>query len=183
MQTRAQAAKAAKQTVPVKVAEVEGLDVTLEKLRELQQADLSLTRCFEAAKEGYPVEKGAVRFRVSKETLKRYFQQGNVECSQVCVPKTLRGPLMRFAHDTPMSGHLGAKKTKERIWAMFYWPRMSRDIWRFCVSCNRCRKVSPQGRELSSMLKKDVLAATPSKCTSCHWQLQGLGHEIKGGEI
>ena len=35
---------------------------------------------------------------------------------------------MEVAHDTTMSGHLGAKKTSDRVLANFYWPGILDEI-------------------------------------------------------
>jgi hypothetical protein len=41
------------------------------------------------------------------------------------------------AHDT--LGHLGAQKTSESAQRWFWWPRMGRDIEKFCLSCGPCQ--------------------------------------------
>ena len=38
-----------------------------------------------------------------------------------------------------MAGHMGIRKTEERIRAHFYWPKMHRDIVMFCSSCHSCQ--------------------------------------------
>ena len=42
---------------------------------------------------------------------------------------------MEVAHDS-ITGHLGVKKTKDRIQTNFYWPRMLSDVNEFCRSCD-----------------------------------------------
>jgi len=41
--------------------------------------------------------------------------------SQLLVPKS-REMIFQAAHHSPMAGHLGCDKTRERIMARFYWP-------------------------------------------------------------
>ena len=57
------------------------------------------------------------------------------------VPKTLRGKVMKVAHDSIFGGHLGIKKTKDRIQTNFYWPGMQ-DATSFCRSCDVCQKTT-----------------------------------------
>ena len=61
------------------------------------------------------------------------------------VPKTLRKKVMEVAHDSIFGGHLGIKKTKDRIQTNFYWPGMQGDISSFCRSCDVCQKTTAKG--------------------------------------
>ncbi|XP_070173431.1 uncharacterized protein [Littorina saxatilis] len=146
--TRAQAEAGARPVKPVVVVQIEGLQVTPDQLKVLQQEDETLGRAKRLAKEGKPIQagKGRVEFKMSRGILKRVYREKKVECSQICVPRSLRKGLLKFAHDTPMAGHLGTKKTRERIWADFYWPGLCEDVRRYCQSCDRCQKVTPKGR-------------------------------------
>ena len=42
-------------------------------------------------------------------------------------------------------GHLGIKKTKDRIQTNFYWPGLQGDVTSFCRSCDVCQKTTAQG--------------------------------------
>ena len=53
---------------------------------------------------------------------------------------------MRLAHDPPIGGHLGGKKTLEHIWGTFYWPGMCAQVRKYVESCEQCQKVVPRGR-------------------------------------
>src|SRR6218665_40187 len=46
---------------------------------------------------------------------------------------------MSLAHEEPFGGHLGEEKTRERIKLSFVWPKMRREIDKFCKSCERCQ--------------------------------------------
>ena len=52
---------------------------------------------------------------------------------------------MEVAHDSIFGGHLGIKKTKDRIQTNFYWPGMQGDITSFCRSCDVCQKTTAKG--------------------------------------
>lgn len=44
---------------------------------------------------------------------------------QLVLPRACRGTVMGLAHSIPLAGHLGKKKTTERILQRFYWPNSS----------------------------------------------------------
>ena len=46
---------------------------------------------------------------------------------------------MKLAHEI-YAGHLGAKKTKERIKLSFTWPTIASDVQKTCESCHQCQK-------------------------------------------
>ena len=50
--------------------------------------------------------------------------------------------VMEVAHNSIFGGHLGIKKTKDRIQTNFYWPGMQGDIIGFCRSCDVCQKTN-----------------------------------------
>ena len=71
---------------------------------------------------------------------------GLEECSkQIKVPKMLRKKVMKVAHDSIFGGHLGIKKTKDRIQTNFYWLGMQGDVTSFCRSCDVCQKTTAKG--------------------------------------
>ena len=47
---------------------------------------------------------------------------------------------MALAHEHPLPGHLGPKKTRDRILANFLWSGMDKDIRAFCHSCDLCQR-------------------------------------------
>ncbi|GAA5994209.1 hypothetical protein JCM11641_002880 [Rhodosporidiobolus odoratus] len=51
----------------------------------------------------------------------------------------LRETLRHDAHDA--AGHLGALKTYEALSRSFYWPGMSREVKRYCKSCDLCQRM------------------------------------------
>lgn len=61
----------------------------------------------------------------------------------LCVPagrlgkRSLQELVIDHAHNT--IGHLGAQKTAEYTRRWYWWPRMTRDIERFCTTCGACQ--------------------------------------------
>jgi hypothetical protein len=49
------------------------------------------------------------------------------------VPASLRQMLLKYFHDAVLSGHLGARKTFQKIAENFWWPKMRAEILRACV--------------------------------------------------
>nr|XP_006813473.1 PREDICTED: gypsy retrotransposon integrase-like protein 1-like [Saccoglossus kowalevskii] len=45
-----------------------------------------------------------------------------------------------------MGGHLGHRKTLDRIMSQFFWPNLHADVKRYCQSCDVCQKTTPRGR-------------------------------------
>jgi len=50
---------------------------------------------------------------------------------QVVVPTSYRNDILSMAHETPLSGHLGVKKTLHKILNHFYWPQIHKDVSQF----------------------------------------------------
>src|ERR1700677_2376549 len=90
----------------------------------------------------------------------------------VCAPRSLlKGKrslpeiVIDQAHDT--LGHLGAQKTSEYTRQWFWWPRMGREIEKFCLSCENC-----QMSKSSNQLKPGLLHNLP--IPSRPWQSIGM---------
>ena len=62
------------------------------------------------------------------------------------VPKELRAKILSAAHDKPFSGHMGTRRTLYRLTQSFYWPGVSRDVTKYCKSCEVCLKTKPKGK-------------------------------------
>ena len=58
---------------------------------------------------------------------------------QLVLPVNRRSKVMKLAHEIN-AGHLGAKKTKERIKLSFTWPTIASDVQNTCESCHQCHK-------------------------------------------
>ena len=62
-----------------------------------------------------------------------------------CTPRSLRKYVMSIAHDTINGGHLGIRKTREKIMSNFYWPGIDGVVARYCHSCDVCQKTVSKG--------------------------------------
>ena len=62
----------------------------------------------------------------------RQFTKGNKLTLQLVIPESFSEKVLRSAHETLMSGHLGIKKTMDRVLTEFFWPGVCGDVSRFC---------------------------------------------------
>ena len=68
---------------------------------------------------------------------------------------------MRVGHKILFGGHLGAKKTIDRVAGKFYWPGITADIKRYCASCDACQCTTPRGKVSKLPLGQMPLIDTP----------------------
>lgn len=66
-------------------------------------------------------------------------------CEQVVLPQCYRREVMSLVHDSVLGGHLGVRKTLEKISHHFFWPSIRKDVKRFCCSCHVCQVVGKPG--------------------------------------
>ena len=142
--TRQNESNPSKLSAPV----IEGLDLTPKDISQMQKSDKSLSRLFILA-EVEPQNKSdsSYYYLVKKDILYRVFtppsksRSGNDLIKQVVVPTVLRNRVMFLAHSTNFSGHLGSRKTCDRLTAAFHWPGVYEDVRRFCLSCDTCQRM------------------------------------------
>ena len=67
---------------------------------------------------------------------------------QVVLPKVYRQEILNLAHDSPLSGHLGVRKTVHRILQHFYWPRLKHDVSQYCKTCHTCQVVGKPNQKI-----------------------------------
>ncbi|RUS68487.1 hypothetical protein EGW08_023751 [Elysia chlorotica] len=70
-------------------------------------------------------KKDGIVYRVYNDEIR-----GGANVRQVVLPESLRKYVMSVAHDTITGGHLGIKKTREKIMSNFFWPGMYEDVAR-----------------------------------------------------
>ena len=50
--------------------------------------------------------------------------------------------MLELAHDVPMAGHVGQKRSIRRIRRRFWWPDLEKDAKQYVRSCPQCQKMS-----------------------------------------
>ncbi|MCG7868952.1 MAG: DDE-type integrase/transposase/recombinase [Candidatus Thiodiazotropha taylori] len=71
-----------------------------------------------------------------KKFLKR---DGTGSHTQLVVPLSLRKQVLHQTHDSLLSGHLGCKKTKQKILQKFYWYALKEDVNLHICRCDTCQ--------------------------------------------
>ena len=104
-------------------------------MKELQLIDETLTNYRNLANAGKRklLGDGIVSwFSMDKGLLYRHFSSPKVSDNktfkQLVIPEALRKKVMTIAHDSILGGHLGTKKTLDRISSSFYWPGIQGDV-------------------------------------------------------
>lgn len=82
--------------------------------------------------------------RIRNSSLYRRFITDDDEFGhlQFMVPSAFRNQL-RYFHNIPTGGHLEAEKTLDKIKHTMYWPKMKRDIEKYCLQCDLCAAKKP----------------------------------------
>ena len=139
------------------------LDITPAEIADLQKKDESLSKYFDLASESKSDKENSGVFMIKKGLLYRRYRGDSVssEIKQLMVPTELRGKVLQIGHATPMAGHLGVKKTYDRISTSFYWPGVQKDVRNFCRSCEVCQKMEPAGRTMKVPLAKMPVVFEP----------------------
>jgi hypothetical protein len=65
----------------------------------------------------------------------------------------LREDILREAHDSATSGHMGRAKTLARIDERFYWPGLARDVARYVEHCGTCHRSKHSNQKPAGLLK------------------------------
>ena len=110
-------------------------------LGRLQREDKSLQVARSLAEEG--TQTPQTFFQEEGLLYRKWKCKGQGEDSsieQLVLPSQCRQQVLQLAHLVPLGGHLGWKKTLNRIARRFYWPTMHRDVADFCCSCDTCQR-------------------------------------------
>lgn len=62
---------------------------------------------------------------------------------QLVVPQCRRGKVLEIAHNSVFGGHMGFRKTLERIRYSFYWPGIKANVRKYCDECTECQLRRP----------------------------------------
>ena len=162
VQTRAQvAAEHQRKGRPLKTPEIKVKDVSPEQFRRDQREDGSLEKLFEKVELEKDIERKGDGYFVRDGVLYKANKLGQEEDSGVVVPIIHREAIMQIAHDSIMGGHLGYKKTLDKIRAQFTGPGITADVERYCKSCDACQRTIPKGKVVKAPLGSMPIIETP----------------------
>jgi hypothetical protein len=144
------------------------IDVSKDELSRSQKSDETLKKYRELVEKGTKQKGGQeTSFEERDGILYRVFVHPHINrgkpLRQVLVPQTLRQSVMDVAHNTLMGGHMGARKTLDKILSNFFWPGINGDVTRFCRSCDICQKTAPKGRVKKVPLQRMPIIDQPFK--------------------
>ncbi|MDI9312181.1 MAG: reverse transcriptase domain-containing protein [Limnohabitans sp.] len=84
-------------------------------------------------------------FFIKDSILFKRFVRDNCFKDCIVIPKTHISDVLRHCHDSPLSGHLGVKRTIRRVREKYFWRGMNKDILSYVRSCELCQsKKSPR---------------------------------------
>ena len=69
------------------------------------------------------------------------------------IPKTMREEILFNFHDHVLSGHLGFKKTWEKVKNRFFWPKMLATVKNYVFSCEKCNLQKPSNQKPVGLLQ------------------------------
>ena len=116
--------------------------VSTGEILERQHGDESLAPYFARVGEGAEEVGGAEAFVLEKGVLHRRWREsdGGV-LQQLVVPSEVREALVWLAHEGPLAGHLGVRKTVARLRRNFWWPGMAAQVAEIIKCCHTCQVV------------------------------------------
>ncbi len=57
---------------------------------------------------------------------------------QIVIPAAFRSEILSQFHDSIFGGHLGVKRTREKIQMRYFWPSLDKDVENWVGSCTLC---------------------------------------------
>ena len=143
--------------------ELEAMDIDHKSIKDLQMADTTLDSLRrQEVKQNKDEEiqiiykEGIMYRRVFKRELPEPIEQ-------LILPKQCRQNVLKVSHDIPLAGHLGTKKTLDRIRQRFYWPNMTKDVKNYCKSCETCQITSKHGTKFRAPMQSMPIIEEPFK--------------------
>ena len=123
-----------------------------EDLITYQESDTTLDNVRKFACQDSVKSRNACFFFRNKILYRAFHSATGEVVNQIVVPKAFRLKILEIAHDTPCGGHMGCRKTRNRIMQNFFWPGIFIDVAKFCRSCPKCQKSVSKGRASKAKL-------------------------------
>jgi hypothetical protein len=125
------------------------------KLKKMQEEDAELSQVLHWIKDDKRPETSSLvkespalrhywnlwgTFEICNGVLFRKFRKknGTGDYKQLMVPKAIKLEVLKQMHDVLLSGHLGAKKTREKTLQRFYWFELRIDVNLYVKQCDVC---------------------------------------------
>ncbi len=89
-----------------------------------------------------------------------YLQGKSNRRKRLIAPSELRMQVLHLLHDEPSAGHLGFKRTLNRVSRRYFWPGYITDVRKYCRECRSCgSRKSPSRKEKRPL--HPILATAP----------------------
>lgn len=90
-----------------------------------------------------------------------YFEDWNGNY-RLCVPESMRLSVMSQSHnEISEAAHGGHAKTYNHIAAIYYWPKMAREIKKYVSTCDICQKAKPRRHAPAGLLQPIPIPSQP----------------------
>ena len=124
------------------IAQMKVTPVFLEQVAQKQHEDPELVKIARIVQSGKSEE-----FRFDDQGILRYGHR-------LCVPDdiSLKGDIMREAHNARYSIHPGATKMYQDLKKVYWWPAMKREVAQFVSACETCQRVKLEHQKPAGML-------------------------------
>ena len=76
---------------------------------------------------------------------------------ELVLPRMSREMALRTAHSVPMAGHLGWKKTMNRLLERLLWPGIYMDVQELCWTCSECQRVARHHKHMAPLMSLPVV--------------------------
>jgi Integrase zinc binding domain len=123
---------------PVPIASIVNRDMLI----KLEQADDSLKKYMLKAQLVTELS-GDEKFIFKSGVLMRNWchrsQPADTGNNQIVAPASIRHQLLYISHDIPASGHLGIRKSLDRLIRHFWWSSIQSDVREYVRSCHKCQ--------------------------------------------
>ena len=133
-----------------------------EELIELQRGDDTLATIRENLKPSTEAERGDF-YEEDGLLYRRWIPQGHgeeMEVRQLVLPQQCRSTVLTLAHSIPLAGHLGRKKTADRVLQRFYWPTLFHDVAEKCHTCPECQKTASRPQITAPLIPLPIVDAS-----------------------
>jgi transposase InsO family protein len=165
VETRGQKLRKTKPFTPLSTPDCPASEASPSEIAKAQEEDPTLGKLRSMCKEGSikTTPRGTVKYIVENQLLFRVFthKPDGKQVRQLVVPKKYRNDVMKVGHETLFAGHLGSRKTADRIMSSFYWPGIQADVRRYCRSCDICQRTVSKGRTMKVPLGEMPLIDVP----------------------
>ena len=129
--------------VPVELLAPESPEFSLESIVKEQSNDPYCSVVISALRRGSEDESVA-KFVLDGNCLRRNHSDASGTYRPIVLPTLFQKQALREVHNSPITGHLGLRKTLALLQRQFYWPQMRSDAEQHVYTCHVCQLAKKQ---------------------------------------